>query len=217
MTSSLPNKLFEGQTGFPTPNAPPEINGCRVFYIPSDEEWFALFMAALYRLTYSWAWYKNGTMTQDEAANAWSDIIDASNALALEGTCQAQVETPYWDDATDVDANEDADTQTWYGAVTDIFAPPDGITFEENLQLWSWAGLVAIAATPAAAISFVTLSQRFIIAVRGQDVGETVRVIVDAEDAGTIDTTGHAGEIVEMQVVGNPANDTHQLYLIKTS
>jgi len=44
MVNSPPDKQFPSQRGFPTPNSPPETVGCRIFSVPSDEEWFALYM-----------------------------------------------------------------------------------------------------------------------------------------------------------------------------
>ena len=209
------SKLFKG-VGFPTPVSIPDDTACRLLTIPASADWLALVMGALLLLTEesNWQQLEGGISRADAAARA-RQLVDDAYAQAETGVCEATVETPYWDTDSDVGLDELATEQTWYGVVANVFAAPDGITFSENLQVWTFAGLLAIAGAPGAAISFVTIAPKMIIAVKGRDVGEIIRVIIDGQDAARVDTTGHAGEVINTTVVGNPANTTHQLYLIK--
>ena len=219
VTSSPSNKKFDGQVGFPTPNAATSDTGCRSCIVTSSEEWFALMMGALEPLTHEWAWYKNGALTETEAAQAWQDIIDAAYDASLVSPCRGttDVETPFYDDATDVGTNEPADTQTWYGTVTDALAPAAELDFVENLLVWGFTGLLAVGVSPAVAIAFNTVAKKFVIAQRAGDIPEIIRIVVDGVDMPQVDTTGRSGEIIETACVGNPANDTHQIYVVKVS
>jgi len=210
--------MFAGQKGFPTPSDVPSDTGCRTFQIPDSQEWFSLVMGALNELRSGWNWYQTeGGMDVWDAASAAAEILDNAYALSETGQCQPDVGTPYWDDESDVEGDQPAEMQPWYGFVTDIFAPPDGITWNENISLWLFTGLVAIAATPAAAIVFRPLAVQFTIAFKAGDVGETIRIILDAIEQRPVDTTGHAGEIMTVACSGDPSLSEHTLYVIKTS
>jgi hypothetical protein len=221
MSSSGPNKKFPGQTGFPTPNAMPDLTGCRVFSVPSDEEWFALLMAAVDKLTYEWAWYKNGTLSQAEAAAAWSGIIDRSIATALQGQCSDVVETPFWDDTTDVETNEPVDAQPWYGYVENPTAPAGELTFVESALLWAFTGLVAVATFEvgglAPAIFFHTTVEKFIIIQKRGDAAETIRYVIDNQDMKYVDTSPYApGELIEVPIIAPETGMGHDLMIIST-
>ncbi|HZZ99079.1 MAG TPA: hypothetical protein VFG51_04040 [Candidatus Saccharimonadia bacterium] len=219
MTSSLPNKLFDGQTGFPTPNAPPEENGCRVFRIPSDEEWFALFMNAALRLTYEWAWYKNGTMTQAEAAAAWSDIIERAYDVSLTGECAEDVPAPYWDTETGDDADDTMDVldQIWYGEIvtttTLIMAEDVTLSFLDNLGIWLIAGFIAYAGQPAAAIAFVPIARRFVLYFKKSPTGAIVNILADFLHIADIDTYGVEDEVGTLLVT--MPEDATTLYVVQ--
>lgn len=218
MPSSAPNKLFPNQRGFPTPNTAPLETGARLFYIPSDEEWFAILMGALGALRNPYNWYQNGELTQQEAADAFAAIIDAAyeNETAL-----TDVPTPYWDEDTDVDDSAPALDQHWYGYVTDPEAPPGELTFVENAAIWAFTGFLAVATweTGAApALLFNTIAPRFVLATRRGDVGEIIRILVDGEETARVDTTSAApGELIQTAIVGNPANATHDIMIIQVS
>ncbi len=217
MTSSPPNKLFPGQMGFPTPNAAPVDTGCRVFSVPADEEWFALLMGACFMLTDEWRWFKNGSLTPAEASAAWLDILEAAYAQAELGTCAESVETPFWDDATDVDDDAETDVQPWYGMVNDPTLPAGSLTFTENILIWTFTGLLAVSGNVGAAILFHTTAQKFVIAQRAGSVGEVIRIVINAQDAARVDTTGHAGEIIETSVMATPSGSGYDVLIVKES
>lgn len=210
--SSFPDKLFAGQRGFPTPNEAPDARTCRVLSIPAGEEWLALAMGALDALRQPYNWYINGTLTQEEAAAAFADILDTAYEQALTGQCAPDVEAPFWDTDTDVGANAPVGEQTWYGEVDDPAAVPTELTFRENLEIWTFAGLLAIAAAPGAAISFITIAPRFTLAFKQANIGKIIRVFIDASEAASFTDDG-SETIREVSIVGDPANETHQMYI----
>lgn len=218
MTSSDPNKLFPGQTGFPTPNAAPDFSGCRVFSVPSDEEWFALLMGAVDKLTYEWAWYKNGTLTQEEAAAAWRDIIDRSISVAIEGQCGETVPIPYWDETSADDADDTADIldQPWYGEIVasmGFVAEDVSLTFLDNLGIWLIAGFIAYSGQVGAAIAFVPLAKTFVLSFKQNSLGGVVRVLVDFLHLADIDTYGVEDGVLNLSVVMPDDGDPHTLYV----
>ncbi len=219
VVSSLPNKLFPNQKGFPTPNAPPDEMACRTFSIPADEEWLALVMGACQALTNEWAWYQNGTLTPAEAAAAMVDIINSAYAQAETNQCDTMIGTPYWDTAADASAEASVEDQTWYGMVTNPTAPAAELDFVENVSLWVVSGLVAIATgSIGAALAFRTVVSKFILIQRAGDVAETIRYVVDNQDITTINTADiAAGTLIQVPVVADPTISPHQIYIVKTS
>ena len=220
-TSSDPNKQFPGQTGFPTPNAPPDLSGCRVFSVPSDEEWFALLMAAVERLTYEWAWFKNGTMTQAEAAAAWSDIIDNAVAVSLAGECSDTVPAPWWDEVTADDADDTAPVleQVWYGEIvtTEGFVAEDSdpvLSFTDNLGIWLIAGFIAYSGQIAGAIAFVPIAKRFVLAFKQNSLGGVVKALIDFAEVAEIDTYGVMDGVANLSIIMPDDGEDHTLYVM---
>lgn len=211
-----PGKNYPGEKGFPTPNAPIETSACRTFLVPANDEWLGILMGAVLTLTRPFNWYKWGELTPDEAADAWNEIIAQVYANAPDSTCAINVPTPFWDDESDLGDEEPADMQPWYGEVTDPEAPPGELTFVESAGIWVITGFLAYSGNIGAAVYFNTIAPRFVLAWRAGDVGEIIRVVVDAADYGTVDTSSYsAGDIIEMDVVADPALMTHDIYLVK--
>jgi hypothetical protein len=178
--------------------------------------------------SYDWLPYVLGALSQLTLQTTWQgdpeDILLAQGrATNLTGlfanpTCAAEMsQTPYWDDADDVDDEAPADTQTWYGEMTDPDAPADELDFVENAALWAVSGMIAYATgSIGVALAFRTFVSKFILIQKAGDVGETIRFVIDNQDAVTIDTTGRAGELIEIPIVGDETLEEHQLYIIKT-
>jgi len=216
--SSSPNKLFPNQRGFPTPNTAPETDGERLFVLPSQEDWFALLMGALDPLRYPYNWFHNGDLSADEAASAFADIIDAAyeNPIVSE-----DVPTPYWDEDTDVDDQAAGDVQTWYGTVEDPEVPPEELSFVENAAIWTFTGFLAVATIEvgaAPAILFSTIAPRFVLAVRRGNLAEIIRILVDGQDAATVDTTDYAeGDVIRTNIIADPEVSPHEILLVQVS
>jgi len=203
---------------FLTPESIPEETACRLFSIPNEQRTLGAFMGALDSLLSEGSWLQLQDTDVDPATMValFTGIISDAYQIPA-NQCDIMAQTPYWDDQTDVEAEEPIEMQPWYGYVTDILAPPDGITWNENISLWLFTGLVALAASPAAAIVFRPLAVQFTLAFKAGDVGETIRIILDAIEQRPVDTTGHAGEIINVACSGDPSLSEHTLYVIKTS
>lgn len=48
---------------------------CRVFSLPDDSSWLADFIGALIPLTRAWNWEQVGTLSPDEMAQFWTDVL----------------------------------------------------------------------------------------------------------------------------------------------
>lgn len=208
-----PGKNFEGQRGFPTPDSTPDITACRVFRVPDNDDWLGILMGAVEVLMQEYNWYNWGSISIPDTVAAWSNIIQAAYDESLTGTCPiTTVDAPYWDDSDDVDDESEIADQTWYGEVDDPTVAPSELTFRENAEIWTFAGLIALAAGPGAAVSFLTIAPRFVVAFKQANIGKIIRVFVDASQVGQITDDG-SGDVVEMSVAGDPALDSHQLYI----
>lgn len=208
----MPGFEFPGQTGFPTPDDVPEDEGYIIFRFPNSNDWAGLIMGAAQQLTYPWNFSQWGALTPDEAADAWRLIVQqAPHNLAVE-----TVDTPYWDDSTDVDDEMSIDDQPWYGRVEDPSVPPDELTFIEDAAIWAFTGLIAVATVAevgfAPAIAFRTIAPKFVVAIRTGDLGRIIRLFVDGSEAARVEDDG-SGDIVEMQVVADPDLEDHQIYI----
>jgi len=115
---------------------------------------------------------------------------------------------PYWDDAEDVDDEAPPGDEIWYGEIVSG-------SFVENLENWAIAGFIAAAGNPAAALYFLTIAPRFRLAFRTGDLGGIVRVFIDAEDYGTVDTSAGSDGILTMDIIPTTEADTHEILLVK--
>jgi len=101
------------ESGYLTPDNVPEERFCRSFSIPNNTAWLGVFMGAIAPLLTEEAWRQYGELTPEECAAVWQDIF-----FSWETACAAQVGTPFWDTATDVDDQETVLDQIWYGTLT---------------------------------------------------------------------------------------------------
>lgn len=182
----------------------------------------------LTQVCFSVAWlpYVLGALSQLQLQSTWK-VSDPDETLVAQGRATnlmglfvnplCDVQTPFWDDYEDVDDTAPADTQVWYGEMSDPNAPADELDFVENVLVWGVSGLIAYATgSVGVALAFRTFVSKFILIQRAGDVGETIRFVIDNQDAITIDTTGHAGELIEVPIIGDESLEEHQLYIIKT-
>src|ERR671919_600452 len=114
-----------------------------------------------------------------------------------------------------------ADEREWYGMVTNPAAPADELTFVENAVIWVFTGFIALVLAPtlpvgaAAGLTFRTLASRFTLAFRRGDIIEQIRIVIDAQDYGTVNT-GDVGidEIIEIDVNGLTDLAEHDILLV---
>jgi len=220
---TFPGKNWESQRGFPTPDSTPETSACRTFRVPASDEWLGALMGAAEELMNPYNWYNWGSLTPDEAADKWREIINQAYEDSFSDTCGSPgVPTPYWDNSEDVDDSLPADTQPWYGTVSDPEAPPAELDFVENAAIWAMTGFLAIATWEigaAPAILFHTIAPRFVLATKRGDLGEIIRILVDGEEAARVDTSSAApGDIIRTPILPDPAITTgHDIAIIQVS
>jgi len=201
-----------GNVGFPTPDSIPETTGCRSFLLPDNDEWYGLLMGALQPLMDDERYYEWGSVTPAEAAAAFAEFIDDSYNSSCGAT--SQIPTPFWDNVTETDDEATPAEQIWYGEVEDAEVPADELTFVENAAIWTFTGFLALSGTPAAAILFHTVAPDFVIAMRGDDFAEVIRVIVDGVQHAQIDTTDLAGELIEVPIYAGESEGGHDILLV---
>jgi len=203
------DKEFGKHVGFPTPVDTPEDTTCLQLQIPNNAAWWAAYVGLLLALTdeENWQQYEGGMSVEDAAAEAQT-IFNAAESLWLTNSCLSDVPAPYWDSAEDADDESPADVQAWYGEIVSG-------SFHENLENWAIAGFIAAAGQPAAAVYFLTIAPRFRLAWKTGDVGGIVRIFIDAEDYGTVDTNADEPGIVTMDIIPTTEADTHEILLVK--
>lgn len=193
------------------PDEPEEI---LVAYSP---EWQQVLLAAVDQLCQYSSW-----------AGTHADKIQAVNRAQLlkwqlqnEIIIEEDVPAPYWDTDEDVDDEEPVETQDWYGVVTNPTAPADELTFVENAVVWIFTGFIALVLAPAlpvgvaAGLTFRTLATRFTLAFRRGDIIEQIRIVIDAQDYGTVNTGDVAvGEVIELDINGLEDLAFHDILLV---
>lgn len=221
--NSLPSPNNFSWVSFPDELIPPDIDPDEgeTILVAYNPEWSKVLAAACDQMTQFASW------TGDSDAKK----LAVNRAIALKILLQTpfiiperDYPAPYWDDDEDVDDEMSADEQDWYGIVEDATSPPDEITFQQNAVIWLLTGFVALVASPtfagaaAAAIAFRTLATRFVLAFNRGDLREQFRVIIDAQDYGTVDTDGMSeGDIVELTVNGLDEADFHDILIVVTN
>jgi len=212
------DKEFSG-VGYPTPLSIPDETTCVTVNIPNDPTWSALLTGVLLTLIYPENWQQfEGGITRDDAAERWQQIVDE---MTDETTCLT-VDTPFWDDETDVDDEMPAEDQIWYGGVTDPTVPPGELDFVESALLWAVTGFVAIATFEvgglAPAIFFHTSVEKFILIQKRGDVAETIRYVIDNQDMRMLDTSPYApGELIEVPLIAPPSDSGHDIMIVQVT
>jgi len=164
-------------------------------------------------------WEAFGNMTPAECAQLMRDML----IRWYDEPCATNdsVPTPYWDEDIDVEDSAPSATQTWYGTVSDPEAAPGSLTFIENAAIWTFTGFLAIATLEigaAPAILFSTIAPRFVLATRRGDLGEIIRILIDGEEAATVDTSGAVvGDVIRTTIVGDPSLTSHDVMIVQVS
>lgn len=200
------------ESGYLTPDNASESAIWRSFHIPNDTAWLGLFMGVLASALPEEAWRKYGELTPEECAEIWQTIF-----FSWESAPGETVDTPFWDDAEDVDDELPADDQPWYGQVADAAVAPTELTFIENAFVWSFTGLIvaSLGGIPgvAPALAFRTIASRFILSFRnGGTAGDVIRFFVDGVKVFEGVSTGDES-ITDVTVIADPDMDDHQIYI----
>lgn len=206
-----PGKNAPGLKGFPTPNEMPSDDGYLVFRFNRENDWAGLLLGAAQALTYDWNFYQWGTLTPGEAAEAWREIVQQAPYNVID----TSVPTPFWDDETDVDDQEPAATQTWYGHVEDAAEPPTALTFVEDAAIWAGTGFILFslgAAGIAPAIFFRTKAPQWVMQHRNDNAGDIIRYFVDGSLVSEWLDDG-SGDIQDVPLAGDAELSEHDLYI----
>ncbi len=186
----------------------------------------------LIQVRYSWEWQPVLLAAIDQLRNpaTWQgdhdELITALNrATDLKSQMQQDVSelpAPYWDDETDVEAEEPDSVEEWYGGVTDPTAPAGSLDFVESALLWTITGFVAVATFElgglAPAIVFHTTVEKFILIQRRGDAAETIRYLIDNQDMAMLDTSPYApGDLIEVPLIAPPTGGTHELMIVQVT
>lgn len=177
-----------------------------------------------------WLPYVLGALSQLQQRGTWVGTDEEKTIAVARATLLMQlfdqpvcvvpeVETPFWDDEENVDDSAPVTEQTWYGQVTNPDAPAGELDFVESVALWIFTGLVAVAtfevAGIAPAIVFHTTVEKFIILQKRGNVAETIRFVIDGQDAKFVNTAPYAeGEIIETTLVTPQTGGEHTLMII---
>jgi len=209
-----PGKNALGLTGFPTPNEPADTPAYLLFLFndPTYAQWI---LGALEAMVFEYNWYKSGNLEPFEASEAFRLIIQQApyNLLPYE------IPAPYWDEPTADDADDEftRDTQPWYGEIVASpgFVAEDtpSLTFLDNVGIWLIAGFIAYAGKPEAAIAFVPIAKRFVLAFKQSNLGGVVRALIDFAPVAEIDTYGVTDGIANLSIVMPDDDETHTLYV----
>jgi hypothetical protein len=215
--NEYPNALNYPEVSFPAPQAAPNVepdDPSTEILIAYSSEWTAVLLAAALSLKQYSTWQGS----HDEQITAVNRVelllIQLQNPVAIPPT--GEYPAPFWDAGTTEDDQAPAETQEWYGRVTDAAAPPGELTFQQDAVIWLLTGFVALSATPAAAIFFRSVAPRFVLAFDRGDVREVWRIVIDATDYDVVDTDDITpGAIRELAVDGLVDNPTHDILIVK--
>jgi len=219
------DNLYPGAFNFPVPSfhqavTPPDVDPDEgeTILVAYNPEWSLVLAAACNQLLQYYSWlgdYDARILASERATNLKIQLMTPVNVG------EEDYPAPYWDTDEDVDDAEPAPVQEWYGMVTNPSAPANELTFVENAVIWIITGFIALVLSPAlpagvaAGLAFRTLATRFTLAFRRGDIIEQIRIIIDAKDYGTVDTSTVAeGEIIEVQVNGLDEAAFHDILLV---
>lgn len=163
-----------------------------------------------------WLPYILGALNQLVLQSTWADE-DYALAMrrgaslvqlfstAIDQACGAgsDIEPPYWDTASDADDELPPGEQSWYG----IF---DG-EFHETVENFVISGFIALAGAPGAAIAFLTIAPKFRLAWKTGNLGGIIRIFIDANDYGTVDTYSADEGILTKDFFADTDSDTHEI------
>jgi hypothetical protein len=223
------NNLYPDNFNYQVPSfdlgavTPPDVDpdeGETLLYA-YNPEWSAVLAAACNQMLQysSWIGDENEKKLAVNRANTLKFLLQFPVEVG-----ERDYPAPYWDSDEDVDDEMPAEDQEWYGMVTNPSAPANELTFVENAVIWIITGFIALVLSPAlpagvaAGLAFRTLATRFTLAFRRGDIIEQIRIIIDAKDYGTVDTSTVAeGEIIEINVNGLEDLPMHDILLVVTN
>jgi len=200
------------ESGYLTPDNASEAAVWRSFHIPNDTAWLGLFMGVLAPALNEEAWRKYGELTPEECAHIWQEIF-----FSWQDAPGEQIDTPFWDNTTDVNDELPADEQPWYGYVIDAATPPTGLDFVTDIALWIITGFVAAGLGGVTglvpALFFRTQAAKFVLKYQnGVNAGNIIRFFIDGVKLYEGVDSG-IDEITDVKIVADPDEDMHDIYI----
>jgi len=179
---------------FLTPPAMPGELECRQLQIPSSREWLGVFNSAILEMSHWWNWEQvNETdLTPEECAafcyNAYVEYLQSSG-------CATGVVAPYWEDGESADDVVPADDQHWYGYISEG-------NFIEDVGVFAISNFLASTLGEKAAVLYATNERKIRLSFfNGGGVPGVIKVYADDILAQTVNLTGDADEIIDVDVI----------------
>lgn len=218
-----PNGFNYPEVSFPQELIPPDVDpddpDLEMILVEYNPAWKEVLMAAVDQLLQYSSWQGD----QDTKILAVNRASNLKWLLQEPVDISDEIPAPYWDTEEDVDDSLPPDEQDWYGYVENATAPAGEMTFVQSAVIWVLTGFVALVLSPtlpigaAAAVTFRTLATRFTLAFNRGDIGEQFRVIIDAADYETVDTSAlSVGDIIEINVDGLADLPEHDILIVRT-
>jgi len=219
-----PNSDNYPEVSFPQELTPPDVDpddpDLEMILVEYNPAWTQVLLAAADQLLQYSSWLGD----HDAKIQAVNRATTLKWLLQNPVDVSDEIPAPYWDTEEDVDDSLPPEEQDWYGYVESATAPADEMTFVQNAVIWILTGFVALVLSPtlpigaAAAVTFRTLATRFTLAFNRGDVAEQFRVIIDANDYETVDTSAlSVGDIVELNIDGLEDIPEHDILIVRTA
>lgn len=224
----FPGNLYPNPDNYPEvsfpqeltpPNVDPDDPDLEMILVEYNPAWTEVLMAAADQLLQYSSWEGD----HDAKIQAVNRATTLKWLLQQPVDVSDEIPAPYWDTEEDVDDSLPPEEQDWYGYVESATAPAGDMTFVQSAVIWILTGFVALVLSPtlpvgaAAAVAFRTFATRFTLAFNRGDIGEQFRVIIDAADYETVDTSSlSVGDIIEINVDGLADLPEHDILIVRT-
>jgi len=199
MTQTYPNPDNYPYPSFTIPVQSPDVDpdAGDLLYVGLNPAWIPVLLGAMDQLLLPSTWEGNHdeVITALNRASMLKGLIGGADLLSAPA--------PYWDNPDDVDDQEPADVQPWYGKM-------EGLDFVEELGIWVITGFIAYSGQIGAAIAFKTFAPRFALAWKQGGVIAAVEVFIDGVSNGELEIGSGSG-IVESNYIGDPDLDEHDI------
>lgn len=182
----MPDTIPADLQRYLTPDAPTEARFCRTLSVPDTPEWVGLVDGALCALSTPDAWREFGALSPDEAADAWVAMLQDSWDTPC-GEPPPDDLSPYWDE-------DDG---------SDLEGTPAEATYDytDTIEDWIIAAFIASSGQVGAAATFLTIAPRFRLLFKRHDLGGIVKIFIDNELFGTVDTYSPTPDVIAYDVV----------------
>jgi len=179
---------------FLTPPNMPEALECRQLQIPSSKEWLGVFNSAILELKETWNWQQiNDTDLTPEECAAY--CYDAYVQYLQSAGCATGVPAPYWEDGNEADDIMPAEDQIWYGYISEG-------NFVEDIGVFLVSNFLASTLGEKAAVLYATNERKIRLSFfNGGGVPGVIKVYADDILAQTVNLTGDADEIIDVDVI----------------